>query len=293
MMDLYKKSNKMRTKGLSLLIPYLSFYFLFLLLPIIWTFLLSLQKGGLLTGLKYTGLTNYFEVWKDQVFVKTIKNTVYYVVLIIPSVMFFSLCLAVVINKMRRFHNLVKACIFSPLVCPIVPLCIAWIPLLVPGTKGAFNYFLKIFFNIPPQNWLGSAKLAIPTIAIFEFWRGFGFWTIIFLGGLASIPEELYEAAKVDGATEIRQFFHITIPLLRPTFVFLTVMGFVWNFQIFDAVYMLTRGGPGFESYTMVWYVYKNAFLYENVGYAATMGIVLLIIIGLLAFVVRKLLEKG
>ena len=275
-----------------LMIPYLLFFIVFLAVPVVWSFYLSLQKGGLLEGMVYNGFNNYLTVWQDEIFVKTIKNTAYYVVLIVPSVMIFSLLLAVLINKMKYMQNFVKVCIFLPLMSPVVPLCLIWIPLLVPGESGVLNFFMKALFQIPPQNWLGSAKLAIPTVAIFEFWRGFGMWTMIFLGGLAAIPNDYYEAAKIDGANEARMFLHITIPLLRPTFIFLTIMGFIWNFQLFDAIYMLTRGGPGYESYTMVWYVYRNAFLYDNVGQAATMGIILLIIIGVFAYLAMRILGR-
>lgn len=275
-----------------LLAPYLIVFTVFLALPVLWSFYLSLNSGGLLSGTKFTGFSNYVEVWKDPIFVKTIKNTAYYVVLIVPSVMVFSLFMAVLINKMKVMQNFVKVCIFLPLISSVVPLCLTWVPLLVPGEAGAINFFLKTLFGILPQNWLGMAKLAIPTVAIFEFWRGFGNWTIIFLGGLAAIPETYYEAARIDGANELQMFYFITIPQLRPTFVFLTVMGFIWNFQIFDAIFMLTRGGPGYASYTMVWYVYRNSFLYDNVGFAATMGMILLVIIGVLAFLAIRILER-
>jgi multiple sugar transport system permease protein len=287
-----QRMGRIKEATWQLMIPYVVVFVIFLALPVIWSFYLSLQKGGLMSGMHFVGLSNYVNVWKDAIFVKTIKNTAYYVIIIVPTVMIFSLILAVLINKMKRFQNFVKVCIFLPLISSVVPLCLAWVPLLVPGENGALNFFLKTLFHIPPQNWLGTAKLAIPTIAIFEFWRGFGNWTIIFLGGLAAISEDYYEAARIDGANEAQMFWFITIPLLRPTFVFLTVMGFIWNFQIFDAIYMLTRGGPGYESYTMVWYVYRNAFLYDNIGFAATMGVILLAIIGILGYLAIRILER-
>ena len=289
-----RKQKVVRTKVFAwpLLVPYLIVYIVFLAIPVFWSFYLSLQEGGLLTGMRFIGFDNFINVWKDEIYVTTIKNTAYYVILIVPTVMAFSLFLAVLISKMSRFQNFVKVCIFLPLISSVVPLTLAWVPLLVPGKSGALNWFLNTLFHIPPQNWLGSSKLAIPTVAIFEFWRGFGLWTIIFLGGLFSIPEDYYEAAKIDGANGIQIFIHITIPLLRPIFVFLTVMGFIWNFQIFDAIFMLTHGGPGYSSHTMVWYVYRNAFLYENIGYAATMGITLLIIISILGYMATRILES-
>ena len=275
-----------KIKAPGLLIFYLIFFIVFLAVPAVWTFILSLQKGGLLTGLSFIGFKNYLTIWKDKIFIETIINTFYYVILIVPSVMVFSLVLAVIISKMRKFQNFVKICIFLPLLSSVTPLSLMWKVFLVP--QGAINYLLGILFGIPPLNWLGNPKLVIFSIAIFEFWRGFGFWTIIFLAGIASIPEEIYEASSIDGASSFLQFFKITIPLLRPTFVFLAVMGFIWNFQIFDAIFMLTNGGPGYASHTMVWYVYKNAFLYEGVGKAATMGVILMAIITILSLLAKR-----
>lgn len=279
-------------ESFSLSYPYLIFYSIFMIVPVIWTFYLAFQKGGFATGFEYIGIKNFVNAWKDQVFVRTIINTAYYVVLVIPTVMVISLFMAVLINKMKRFQNFVKACIFLPLVSSVVPLAKAWEQIFRSGKDGMFNYILNLFFKIPPQNWLSSSKLVIPAITIFELWRGFGFWTIIFLGGLSSISKTYYEAAEIDGASGWRQFLHITVPLLRPTFIFLTIMGFVWNFQLFDVIYVLTFGGPAYSSYTMVFYTYSNAFLYEKVGLAATMGIILMAIILTLTILSRRVLER-
>jgi len=290
-MNIKRKKIKIN-ESLVLLYPYLIFYLIFMIIPVFWTFYLAFQKGGFITGFEYVGIDNFINAWKDQIFLKTIRNTGYYVILIIPSVMVFSLFLAVLINKMKKFQNFVKACIFLPLVSSVVPLAKAWEQIFATGEEGLFNYFINLLFRIPPQNWLSSSKLIIPAITIFEFWRGFGFWTIIFLGGLSSISKTYYEAAEIDGASTWRQFLYITVPLLKPTFIFLTIMGFVWNFQLFDVIYVLTFGGPAYSSYTMVFYTYSNAFLYEKVGMAATMGIILMAIILILTILSRRVLER-
>jgi multiple sugar transport system permease protein len=279
-----------RLRAWPLAAPYLIAFVLFLAIPVLWTLVLSLHQGGLVTGLDFVGLQNYVDAWADEVFVKTIGNTALYVALVVPSVMILSLVLASLITSMRRFQNVVKVAIFLPLVSSVVPLANAWVPLLAPGQTGFMNYVVGTA-GVPPQNWLGSPQLAIPAIAFFELWRGFGMWTVIFVGALGAIPQELYEAAHVDGAGVVQRFRHVTIPMLRPTIVFLLVMGLIWNFQIFDAVYVLTQGGPGYSSYTMAWYVYRNAFLFDQLGLAATMGVVLLVIIGVLASIVLRLLR--
>ncbi|MCD4669930.1 MAG: sugar ABC transporter permease [Actinomycetia bacterium] len=290
-MNIKRKKLKIN-ESFTLLYPFLLFYLVFMIIPIFWTFYLAFQKGGFISGFEYVGIDNFINAWKDQIFIKTIRNTGYYVILVIPSVMGFSLFMAILINKMKRFQNFVKACIFLPLVSSVVPLAKAWQQIFMAGEEGLFNYFLNLLFRIPPQNWLSSSKLIIPAIAIFEFWRGFGFWTIIFLGGLSSISKTYYEAAEIDGASTWRQLLYITVPLLRPTFIFLTIMGLVWNFQLFDVIYVLTFGGPAYSSYTMVFYTYSNAFLYEKVGMAATMGIILMGIILILTILSRRVLER-
>lgn len=289
-MSVVRRHSGQRLQALPLAAPYLVAFATFLALPVVWTFVLSLQRGGLVSGLEYVGLQNYVEAWSDEVFVKTIGNTALYVALVVPTVLVGSLLLASLITSMRRFQNLVKVLIFLPLVSSVVPLANAWVPLLAPGEAGFVNYVVGLV-GVPPQNWLGNPQLAIPAIALFELWRGFGMWTVIFIGALGAIPRELYEAAHVDGAGVRQRFRHVTIPMLRPTFVFLVVMGLIWNFQIFDAVYVLTQGGPGYSSYTMAWYVYRNAFLFDQLGLAATMGVILLAIIGAFAAIALRLLR--
>jgi ABC-type sugar transport system permease subunit len=159
-------------------------------------------------------------------------------------------------------------------------------------TREAPLNFLVGLLGIPPQNWLGNPQLVIPAIVGFEIWRGYGFWVILFLAGLDAISLDLYDAARVDGASAWQILRRITLPLLRPTFLFLLVMGLIWNLQLFDAVYMLTSGGPANSSATVVWYVYRNAFHFENLGYAATMGILLLIVILVLTLIQFRLVRS-
>lgn len=261
------------------LTPYMIFYISFILIPVFWSFWLTLRKGGLLSGTNFIGLANYAKVWQNKLFVKSLRNTAYYTILVVPLAMISSLILALLIDKMTTFwKNVVKSALFLPMVSSVVSLSIIWKAIFIPGKDGPLNTLVGLF-GIPSQNWLGNPRLVIPSIVGFEIWRGYGFWVIIFLAGLDAIPSDLYEAARVDGANAWHTLTRITLPLLRPTFLFLLVMGLIWNFQLFDAVYMLTAGGPANASATVVWYVYRNAFHFENLGFAATMGVLLLFII--------------
>jgi len=279
-------------ESIYLLIPFIVIYSIFLFVPTIWAFILSLQSGEFLGGFKFVGFENFKNLFQDEVFLKAIKNTFYYVFLIIPTIMLASLILAFFIDRMKRFQNFVKVCIILPMTSSIVPLALIWKKILDSADYGIFNSIINLFFKIPAQQWLTNPKFIIPSITFFEFWHGLGWWTIIFLGGLSSISREYYEAAEIDGANIFRQFIHVTIPLLKPTFIFLIIMGLIWNFQIFDSVYIMTRGGPGYESYTIIYYIYVNAFKFEKVGMAATMGVVILIIILGLSLAGRKLFRE-
>lgn len=270
------------------LIPYLAFYVTFVLLPVLWSFYLSLCKGGLLGGTEFTGLQNYIKAWNNSLFLRALQNTAYYTLLVVPLAMLSSLTLALLIDKMAPFwQNVVKSALFLPMVSSVVSLSIIWKAIFIPDRNGPLNTLVGVF-GIPPQNWLGNPDLVIPSIVGFEIWRGYGFWVIVFLAGLDAIPNDLYEAARVDGANAWHILTRITLPLLRPTFLFLLVMGFIWNLQLFDAVYMLTAGGPANASATVVWYVYQNAFHFENLGLAATMGVLLLVIILILTVLQLK-----
>jgi ABC-type sugar transport system permease subunit len=274
------------------LTPYFLVYVVFLLVPVFWSLWLALQRGGLVTGTAYIGLKNFLSVWGDDLFRRAVQNTVYYTLLVVPLAMFLSLALALLMHQMQPFwQNVVKVSLFLPLVSSVVALSIIWKAIFVPTKEGPLNFLVRLV-GIPPQNWLGNPDLVIPAIVGFEIWRGYGFWVILFLAGLDAIPMELYDAAQVDGAGRWHLLWRITLPLLRPTILFLSVMGFIWNFQIFDAVYMLTYGGPANASATVVWYVYRNAFHFEQLGYAATMGVLLLLVILIMTLIQFRVMSS-
>lgn len=269
--------------------PFLLAFALFVCVPVVWTVILSLYKGGVVRGLTFTGVSNYEKAWADPVFLITLRNTLFYVGVILPIVMATSLGLASLIVHMRRFQTFVKVCLFIPLVSSVVPLARIWMPFFGAGPDGLLNHMVAAL-GIQPINWLGSPKAVLLSIVMFELWRGVGLWTLIFIGGIAQIPHELYQAASIDGAGPLQRFRHITVPSLRPTFLFLAIMGLIWNFQIFDAVFVFTKGGPGYASYTMAWYIYREAFLRDELGMGATMGVLLLIgIAGLVALTARAM----
>ena len=259
--------------------PYLALFGVFLLAAVVWAFGLSLQSGGLLEGTRYVGVANYGEVWSNPFFVNALRNTGLYAIIAVPAAMGLSLATALLVHPLARWwKSFIRVSPFLPLISSAVALAIIWQALLVPGQAGPLNWFIG-HLGLAPQNWLGHPDWVIPAIAAFQVWSGYGFWVIVLLAGLDAIPRQLYEAARVDCAGRWQQFVRITLPMLRPTLLFLSVMGVIWNLQLFDAVFMLTRGGPANASVSVVYYIYRGAFHFDQLGHSATMSVLLFLLI--------------
>jgi len=220
----------------------------------------------------------------------SLENTLIYAVIVIPFAIVGGLVLAALLNRPIHLRGVYRASLIVPTVTPTVAAAIIWIYLLE-GNGGVFNSVLG-YFGIAPILWLGNPHLVIPMLAMIEAWRGIGFYTIIFLAGMQSIPRSLYQAAAIDGITGVRAFWHITVPLLRPVILFATVIATIFNLQLFDSPYVLTRGGPGFASTTLVMYIYNEAFSYDNMGYAAAIAMMLMLLILVLAVIQLTLFRK-
>jgi ABC-type sugar transport system permease subunit len=261
-----------------------------MVIPLIWTIYLSFFKGGILKGTEFVGLRNYLTIFENKVFLVSLKNTFIYVIIIIPTVIIISLFIAVFISdKYIRGKNIFKTLIFFPNLAPMVTLSIMWNFIIHPEF-GLFNLLLK-WIGVVPPNWLGDGKYAFLTILLLELWRGIGFYVVTYISALVSVPDELYEAGLLDGATGLKKFFYLTLPSIRPTLLFTLIMATIWNFQVFDSVFVLTRGGPANATSTVVWYIYASAFQFERIGRASTMAVVLMVIIFVLSIIQFKYLR--
>ena len=281
---------RVRAAPYLLISPKLVFFGLFLAFPIVWAIYLSFESGSILGTLHYVGLRNYQRLFHDSLFWLSLENTLIYAVIVIPFAIVGGLILAALLNRPIHLRGVYRASLIVPTVTPTVAAAIIWIYLLE-GNGGVFNSVLG-YFGIAPILWLGNPHLVIPMLAMIEAWRGIGFYTIIFLAGMQSIPRSLYQAAAIDGITGVRAFWHITVPLLRPVILFATVIATIFNLQLFDSPYVLTRGGPGFASTTLVMYIYNEAFSYDNMGYAAAIAMMLMLLILVLAVVQLTLFRK-
>jgi multiple sugar transport system permease protein len=259
------------------LTPNMLGFLVFILFPLIASFVISFFNWSLLTPPTFVGLGNYARLLvQDPVFHRILLNTLYFVFGYVPLNIVVSLGLAVWLSGRIRAKSLFRVIFFFPVMTPGIAVSLVW--LLMYDQSGVINWFLSLF-HIHGPNWVGSSVWAMPAVILMSLWYGFGYNMLVFSAGLQSIPGHFYEAAAIDGATPLRQFWNVTIPLLSPSIFFALVMTLITSFQVFDQVFILTAGGPGASTTTLVLYTYQNGFTYFRMGYAATVSTILFLLI--------------
>lgn len=271
--------------GYLFILPSLIHLIAFLLIPLVFSFFLSFRDWSRpsFQDAPYVGLANYEFLMGDWRFWQAMGNSAYYTALSVPLGMAFSLAIAVVMNQKLKGVNFFRTLFFMPVVSSWVAVSIIWLTLLDPNV-GIVNYVLS-WFGIPRINWLGDPRSAMPAIVLISIWKSAGFNMVIWLAGLQAIPQELYEAAAIDGANRWRQFRHVTLPLLAPTSFFLAVTGVIGALQVFTPVYVITRGGPLDSTNTAVYHIYRRAFQEFDFGYASAQSWVLFAVIFLVTVI--------
>lgn len=270
-----------------LIAPNIFFLLLFLIAPFIWVLILSFQKGSVLGPKTFIGFTNYIDLIRNRLLLKSILNTLKYTVTVIPAVFIIGMVIAILLNGIRRLRNFFRTMLFIPLLSSIVVAAIVWRYLVYPE-YGPLSKILD-FLHIPSPNWFGDAKIVIFTIVAVELWRGLPFYIVTFLAGLQSVPKDMVEASYIDGANYFQSLFHVVLPSMKPVLTFCLVMATIWALQLFDSVYVLTRGGPSNASSTIVWSIYENIFFFNRVGRGATMSVLLILLIAVMTFLNLKL----
>jgi multiple sugar transport system permease protein len=255
------------------LAPGLILFSVFTVFALIYAFYLTFHEWNILQPAKpFVGLQNYRDMIHDQQFKQSVINTAYFTGGSIPVTMAIGLGVALLLNQPLRFRGLFRTMYFLPVVTPFVASAILW-KWLYNGDYGLFNfYLLKVHLIQQPLLFLSSKNLAMPSVILMAIWGGVGFSMVVYLAGLQSIPEELYEAAKIDGANAFSRLRYITIPMLAPTTLFLLVIGIIGSFQIFTQIFVMTGGGPVGRTTTVVYYIYQSAFTYYEMGYASTLA---------------------
>ncbi|MBD8067889.1 carbohydrate ABC transporter permease [Bacillus sp. PS06] len=269
--------HKDSTWAFILLLPSILGFFVFVLFPVVASFLLSFTAWDLLTSIQWVGFENYINLFKDETFRKVLWNTLYFTVVTVPVGIIISLFLAVALNQKIRFIKFYRAAYFLPVISSMVAVAVIWQWIYNPE-YGLLNFLLSLV-GIDGPSWLSDTKWAMPAVMITSIWKGLGFNMLIFLAGIQGISESYYEAADIDGATWFKKFIFITVPLLRPTTFFVTVMAIIGSFQVFDAVFLLTQGGPARSTSVLVHYLYQNGFEYFQMGYASAMAYILFFLV--------------
>ena len=259
------------------LTPNMLGFLVFILFPLVASFVISFFDWSLLTPPTFIGPGNYIRLLaQDPVFHRILFNTLYFVFGYVPLNIVVSLGLAVWLSGRIRGKSVFRVIFFFPVMTPAIAVSLVW--LLMYGQSGVINWFLSLV-HIQGPNWVGSAFWAMPAVILMSLWYGFGYNLLVFSAGLQAIPSYFYESAAIDGATGWRQFWNITIPLLSPSIFFALVMTLITSFQVFDQVFILTSGGPGVSTTTLVLYMYQNGFAYFHMGYAATISTILFLLI--------------
>jgi len=262
-------------------------FFVFTLFSWIFLIFLSFQDWNLLGTREFVGLENYARMLNDRVLRKALVNTLQYAVMFVLPVSAVSLGLASLVNQRLRGMYLFRALYYLPVVTSIAVIALIWKFILIPRPDGIANYLLGLI-GVAPKEWLLDVHLALPSITVMQIWSTMGYYMILWLAGLQGVPEEMYEAARIDGAGRWQIFRYVTVPMLKPTTIFIVMIGSIGAFQMFGPPYMLTGGGPVRATTTMVYYIWQQAFNRYRMGYASSVSLLLFVLILIASLIQRK-----
>ena len=276
------------------ILPGVLIFSVFTLAALIFAIYLTFHRWSIIEPEKpYVGLTNYRDMVNDERFTQSVLNTAYFTGAAVPLQMAIGLFLALLLNLPFRFRGMFRTAFYLPVVTPFVVSAILW-KWLYNGDYGLFNYYLmKGHIVDQPLLWLSDKNLAMPAVILMTVWSSVGFSMVVYLAGLQAIPTELYESARLDGAGPLRRLRYITIPMLRPTTIFLLVLGIIGSMQVFTQIYIMTSGGPVNKTTTMVYYMYLWAFKYYDMGYATTLAMALFVMLLVFTGLQLRLARRG
>lgn len=275
-----KGSNDNNLAGYIFISPWLLGFLLLTVWPIIQSFYLSFTDYSLLEAPTWTGTQNYVNIFtNDNDFTTSLKVTFIFVLFSVPLKLFFSLMVALMLNRNLKGMNLYRTAVYFPsLIGGSIAVAALWRNMF--NLNGYFNHVLA-WFGIQGIGWITNPHTSLGTLILLNTWQ-FGSTMVIFLAGLKQIPNELYESASVDGASKLRKFFHITLPMLSPVMFFNLVLGIIGSFQMFTSAFIITQGGPINSTYMYALFLYDKAFKHYQMGYASALAWILLVIVALM-----------
>lgn len=275
-----KRALRENLLGYSLVLPSLLGYMIFVFIPIGFAVVLSLMEwnGSVNTPMEFVGLKNFIKLFGESGFIISLKNTLFYTVFTVPLTLAASLLTAILLNSKIKGITAFRTAYFFPYIASIIAVGAVWNMLFQPE-YGPINNFLRFIGIENPPGWVTSTDWAMSAVIIVSIWKYMGYYMLVYLAGLQGIPSEIYEAASIDGANGWQKFKDITVPMLRPTTFFVSIMLTIQCFKIFDLIYVMTQGGPGRSTNVLVYFIYNKAFVSSKFGYASAAAMVLFIIV--------------
>jgi ABC-type sugar transport system permease subunit len=283
--------NREEKYGWGLISPYIVFFLFISAFPIVFSFVLVFMRWNMLSPMKFVGLQNFITLFQDPLFWRALANTIIFLAIHIPLQIALALVISALLNNPTLLGKATfRGAFFLPVVISGVVVTILWKQLYSTETGLLNNLLLSLGLGKVP--WLTNTKVAMPAIALMATWKNLGLYVVILLAGLQSIPRSLYEAASIDGANKVSQFFHITLPMVNPTLITVIVLSTIGGFSLFIEPYIMTGGGPLNSTLSVNLYIYQQAFSFYKMGYAATLGFTMAGIIFIVVVLQRKFFEK-
>ena len=263
---------------------------MFVAFPVVFSVVLTFHKWNIIAPMEYTGLNNYILLFNDKIFLKSVGNTLIFLLIHIPLQIIIALFIAEILNQKIKLKGAFRGAFFLPVIVSGVVVTILW-QQLYGFDSGLFNRLLT-GIGLGKIGWLTDPDIAMASIAVMATWKNVGLYIILFLVGLQTVPTQYYEAADLEGANHWQKFFKITLPMINPTIFMVVILSTIGGFSLFIEPYIMTGGGPLNSTISAVLYIYKQGFFYYHMGYAATLGLFFAFIILAVVVVQKKFIEK-
>ena len=277
-----RRMRKQALVAYSFIAPNFIGFAIFTLGPIILAFIIAFTEWDGNNAMKFVGFGNFSTIFSDDRFLSSLKNTLVYSVFTVPITLALALGLAILLNQKIKGRNFFRTVAFFPYVASLVAVAAVWNMLFTPAKGGIVNQLLMNVLHMAPSKWAAAPKTVMLTIIMFSVWKNMGYYMVIYLAGLQGISEDLYEAASLDGANSLQRFWYVTVPQLRPTTFFVTIILTINCFKVYDIVYMLAGGSNGIinkSAIVLVYYIYEEAFRNWKLGQASASALVLFVIV--------------